>query len=97
MKKVISILLLLCLLAGICGSAAAEEDPKVLDFPKSGITFTVPDFVNGMPGQLFSIADTGETSYKSGIIYAYVLYLPRTDEEDRTHLKEMLGDEYQQK
>ena len=81
MKKVISILLLLCLLAGICGSAAAEEDPKVLDFPKSGITFTVPDFVNGMPGQLFSIADTGETSYKSGIIYAYVLYLPRTDEE----------------
>ena len=81
MKKAISILLLLCLLAGICSSAAAEEDREVLDFSKSGVTFTVPDFAEDMPGQLFSISDTGETSYKSGIIYAYVVYLPRTDEE----------------
>lgn len=81
MKKAISMLLLLCLLAGICGTAAAEENRRVLDFPKSGVTFTVPDFVENMPGQLFSIADTGETSYKSGIIYAYPLYLPRSDEE----------------
>ncbi len=81
MKKAISILVLLCLLAGFCCSAAAEEDRKVLDFPKSGVTFTVPDFVEDMPGQLFSISDTGETSYKSGIIYAYVLFLPRSDEE----------------
>ena len=73
MKKAISILLLLCLLAGICSFAAAEENGEVLDFPVSGITFTVPDFVDGMAGQIFSIADTGETSYKSGIIYAYVL------------------------
>lgn len=81
MKKALSILLLLCLLAGICGAAAAEEAPKALDFPKGGVIFTVPDFVEDMPGMLFSIADTGETSYKSGILYAYALYLPRTAEE----------------
>ena len=82
MKKVISILLLLCFLAGICSFAAAEEkDVKSLDFPKSGFTFTVPDFVNDMPGTIFSIADAGETSYKSGIIVAYALYLPKSDEE----------------
>jgi thiol-disulfide isomerase/thioredoxin len=81
MKKAISILLLLCLLAGICSPAAAEGGPKVLAFPKSGITFTVPDFVENMPGCLFSIADAGETSYKSGIIFAYVLYLPRSSED----------------
>ena len=81
MKKAMSILLLLCLLAGICSSAAAEENRRVLDFPKSGFTFTVPDFVEDMPGQLFSIADAGEISFKYGVIYAFVLYLPRTDEE----------------
>ena len=81
MKKTMSILLLLCLLTGICSAAAAEEERRVLDFPKSGFAFTVPDFVENAPGGFFSIADTGETSYKSGIIYAYALYLPRSDEE----------------
>ena len=90
MKKMISVLLLLCLLAGICSAAAAEENREVLDFPVSGITFTVPDFVDGMGGQIFSISDTGETSYKSGIIYAYVLYLPRTNAEVAA-LDEMLA------
>ena len=56
MKKAISILLLLCLLAGISCPAAAEEDGKILDFPKSGVTFTVPDFMdsrrNPAPGSV---------------------------------------------
>ena len=56
MKKAISILLLLCLLAGICSFAAAEENGEVLDFPVSGITFTVPDFMdsrrNPAPGSV---------------------------------------------
>jgi len=81
MKKTISILLLLCLLAGICSPAAAEADRKVLDFPKSGVTFTVPDFVENMTGQIFSIADVGESNIKSGILYAYAVYIPRSDEE----------------
>ncbi len=81
MKKTISILLLLCLLTGIFGLAAAEGDPKVLDFPISGFTFTVPDYIENMEGGIFSIADYGETSYKSGIITAYAVYLPRTVEE----------------
>ena len=81
MKKIISILLLLCMLAGICGAATAEGTVDSLDFPKSGLTFKVPDYVKDMVGGIFSISDYGETSYKSGIIYAYALYLPRSDEE----------------
>ena len=81
MRKMISVLLLLCLLAGICGPAAAEESRDCLDFPESGFTFTMPDFVKNMTGQIFSITDHGETGYGSGIIYANALYLPRTDEE----------------
>ena len=70
MKKIVSVLLLLCLLTGIFGLAAAEGSPKVLDFPKSGFTFTVPDYIENMEGGIFSISDYGETSYKSGIITA---------------------------
>ena len=81
MKKTVSVLLLLCLLAGICGLAAAEESGKILDFPKSGMTFTIPDYVENMTGGIYSISDYGETSFKSGIIYASAVYLPRTDEE----------------
>ena len=83
MKKAVSVLLLLCLLAGtgIFGLAAAEEDGEILDFPKSGFTFTVPDEVKNMTGRIYSISDYGETSYKSGILYACTVYVPRTDEE----------------
>ena len=81
MKKIVSMLLVLCLLAGICGLAAAEESPRVLDFPKSGFTFTVPDYIENLEGGIYSISDYGETSFKSGIITAYVVYLPRTAEE----------------
>ena len=77
MKKTVSLLLLFCLLTGIFGLAAAEGSPKVLDFPKSGFTFTVPDYIENMEGGIFSISDYGETSYKSGIITAYAVYLPR--------------------
>ena len=45
MRKMISVLLLLCLMAGICGPAAAEESRDCLDFPESGFTFIMPDFV----------------------------------------------------
>lgn len=78
MKKTISILLLFCLLTGIFGLAAAEGSPRVLDFPKGGFTFTVPDYIENMEGGIYSIADYGETSYKSGVITAYAVYLPRT-------------------
>ena len=83
MKKLLSVLLLLCLLAGICGPAAAEEEDEegILDFPVSGFTFTVPDYVKNMAGEFYSIADCGETSFRSGVIMAYALYLARTDEE----------------
>ena len=81
MKKMLAFLLLLCLLAGTCGPAAAEENRKVLDFPKSGFTFTVPDCVENLTGSIFSIADCGETGYGSGMIFGYALYIPRTDEE----------------
>ena len=57
MKKTVSLLLLLCLLTGIFGLAAAEGSPKVLDFPKSGFTFTVPDYIENMEGGIFSISD----------------------------------------
>lgn len=72
---------LLCLLAWICGTAAAEENRRVLDFPKSGFTFTVPDCVENLAGRIFSIHDFGETGYGSGILYANALNVPRTDEE----------------
>ena len=90
MKKTVSVLLLLCLLTGIFGLAAAEESPRVLDFPKSGFTFTVPDYIENMEGGIFSISDYGETSYKSGIIMAYAVYLPRTIEEVNA-INELLG------
>ena len=82
MKKIISVLLMLCLAAGICSFAAAEANQRVLDFPKSGFTFTVPDYVENLTGRIFSVSDYGETNYKSGILFAYALYLPRTDEEN---------------
>ena len=91
MKKTVSLLLLLCLLTGIFGLAAAEGSPKVLDFPKSGFTFTVPDYIENMEGGIFSISDYGETSYKSGIITAYAVYLPRTTEEINALQKQMEG------
>jgi len=90
MKKLLSVLLLLCLLAGICVQAAAEDYPDSVDFPRSGVTFTLPDFVKDMPGELFSLADVGETSYKSGIIYAYILYLPRSAEETAAMNEKMM-------
>ena len=91
MKKTVSLLLLLCLLAGIFGQAAAEGGPKVLDFPKSGFTFTVPDYIESMEGSIFSIGDNGETTYKSGVITAYVVYLPRTAEEINAFRKQTEG------
>ena len=81
MKKMIAVLLLLGLLAGICSPAAAEEDQNILDFPESGFTFTMPDYVVNMTGTIYSVSDLGETGYGSGIIFAYALYLPRSDEE----------------
>ena len=81
MKKMIAVLLLLCLLAGTCGPAAAEGDREVLDFPESGFTFTVPDCVENLTGKIFSICDYGEVGYNSGIIYANAVNVPRTDEE----------------
>ena len=57
MKKAVSVLILLCLLTGIFGLAAAEGNPKVLDFPKSGFAFTVPDYIEIMEGASFSISD----------------------------------------
>ena len=61
--------------------ATAEEDAEVLDFPVSGFTFTVPDFVESLSGSIYSIGDYGETNYKSGVICSYALYLSRTAEE----------------
>lgn len=81
MRKITAVLLMLCLLAGICGLTAAEKEPDVLDFPVSGVAFTVPDYVENMTGTIFSVSDYGETSFKSGIIYAYALYLARDDAE----------------
>lgn len=37
MKKIIAVLLSLCLLSGLCAVAAAEEDADVLDFPVSSL------------------------------------------------------------
>ena len=91
MKKTVSVLLLLCLLTGMFGLAAAEGSPKVLDFPKSGFTFTVPDYIENMEGSIYSISDYGETSIKSGIITAYVVYLPRTNEEINAMKQQMEG------
>ena len=90
MKKMTAILLLLCLLAGICGPAAAEDNRKVLDFPESGFTFTVPDFVENLTGAIFSISDLGETDFGSGFIYGFALYIPRTDEETAA-MNDLLG------
>ena len=97
MKKTVSVLLLLCLLTGMFGLAAAEGSPKVLDFPKSGFTFTVPDYIENMEGSIYSISDYGETSIKSGIITAYVVYLPRTNEEINAMKQQMEGqpDDYE--
>ena len=97
MKKTVSVLLLLCLLTGMFGLAAAEGSPKVLDFPKSGFTFTVPDSIENMEGSIYSISDYGETSIKSGIITAYVVYLPRTNEEINAMKQQMEGqpDDYE--
>ena len=89
MKKMIAVLLLLCLLAGTCGLAAAEADRRVLDFPESGFTFTVPDCIENLAGKIFSISDIGETGYGSGIIYGYAINVPRTDEETAA-IKELL-------
>ena len=97
MKKTVSVLLLLCLLTGMFGLAAAEGSPKVLDFPKSGFPFTVPDYIENMEGSIYSISDYGETSIKSGIITAYVVYLPRTNEEINAMKQQMEGqpDDYE--
>ena len=90
MKKIISILLILCLMCGLCGGAVAEEEANVLEFPKTGFTFKVPDFVSSLPGMIYSIDDYGETEYKSGIFYGSLTYLPRT-EEDVEYLYDKLG------
>ena len=97
MKKTVSVLLLLCLLTGMFGLAAAEGSPKVLDFPKSGFTFTVPDYIENMEGSIYSISDYVESSIKSGIITAYVVYLPRTNEEINAMKQQMEGqpDDYE--
>ena len=97
MKKTVSVLLLLCLLTGMFGLAAAEGSPKVLDFPKSGFTFTVPDYIENMEGSIYSISDYEESSIKSGIITAYVVYLPRTNEEINAMKQQMEGqpDDYE--
>ncbi|MER1993136.1 MAG: TlpA disulfide reductase family protein [Eubacteriales bacterium] len=91
MKKAVSVLILLCLLTGIFGLVAAEGSPKVLDFPKSGFAFTVPDYIENMEGAIYSISDYGETSIKSGIINACLVYLPRTTEEINAMKKQMEG------
>ena len=90
MKKMIAVLLLLCLLAVTCGPATAEDNRKVLDFPESGFTFTVPDCVENLTGRIFSISDVGEAGYGSGIIYAFALNVPRTDEETAA-MNDLLG------
>ena len=90
MKKIISILLTLCLLTGLCGFAAAEEETEVLEFPYTGFTFTVPEFILNLPGMLYSISDYGETEFGSGIFYGSAIYLPRTDEENDA-LYQILG------
>ena len=51
MRKIISMLLILCLLGGLCGGAIAEEI-NVLEFPSTGFTFAVPDFVSSLPGMI---------------------------------------------
>ena len=91
MKKIISILLTLCLLTGLCGFAAAEEETEVLEFPYTGFTFTVPEFILNLPGMLYSISDYGETEFGSGIFYGSATYLPRTDEENDA-LYQILGE-----
>ena len=91
MKKIISMLLILCLLGGLWGTAAAEEDGNLLEFPYTGFTFTVPDFISSLPGMLYSVNDYGETEFGSGIFYGSATYLLRT-EEDVTALYETLGE-----
>ena len=91
MRKIISILLILCLLGGLWGTAAAEEDGNLLEFPYTGFTFTVPDFISSLPGMLYSVNDYGETEFGSGIFYGSATYLLRT-EEDVTALYETLGE-----
>lgn len=89
MKKIIAILLTLCLLSGLCGFAAAEEEPLVLEFPYTGFTFTVPDFISKLPGMIRSVDDYGETQFGSGIFYGSLTYLPRTEEESEALIQVM--------
>ena len=56
MKRMVSILLSLVLLLG-CAYAAAKEDRTVLDFPRSGLTWQIPDAVAKLPGMIVDVTD----------------------------------------
>ncbi|MBQ7487915.1 MAG: redoxin family protein, partial [Clostridia bacterium] len=65
--------------------AASEH---VLDFPESGCTYEVPDAWQTTIGQIVdSPMDRGEVlGYDTGILFGYMLYRARTNEESEAYL-----------
>lgn len=93
-KRMMAVCLVLALLLG-CVPAFADQTGEVVDFPKSGFSWQVPDMVMTLPGQIVETGDAGEMRPGSGIICAYMAYTTLTEEEVGDLLKRVqaLSDE----
>lgn len=81
MKRFLAMMLAMTMLPLLFGSAVAELSGAEIDFPRSGITWKVPDAVRALPGRIVDKYDYGEGTRDSGVIRAYITYTEWTKEQ----------------